>query len=246
MVAVGAMPFTKAMYDDIDASIASIKKIATEQLFVTGRVDLLWKQVEAQTNVVQVHEASLQRLQSAAATATSYAPCQPCGLGVSGAMGVQTDDGSPMPKPPLDDGSSIAKTVLQIIGGNGQCHCVHVDALIQKVAALEAKTTHQLRADAPAYGAAYVGDVDPLSGADPWRRAGGAGGDGSGHGPGGAPPQGPGRDGMPRDASGKLLLPLTLREHIGSAGGISIQANQAVAWLGKVRSRGTSSHALPC
>ena len=94
----GAMVFTKAMCDDIDKAITSIKKTASDQIFVTGRVDLLWGQVEAQSNVVQVHESAIQILQSATAASTS-APCQPCGHGVSGAMGVSTDDGSSMPKP---------------------------------------------------------------------------------------------------------------------------------------------------
>jgi hypothetical protein len=133
--AFGAMQFTEAMYDDIDASISSIKKVASEQLFVSGRVDLWWKQVEANTNVVQVHEAGIQALQAASVTNT-YAPCQQCG--VSGAMGVQTDDGSSMPKPTGGDGDgSIASTVLKVIGGNGQCHCVHVTELQKKVEVIE-------------------------------------------------------------------------------------------------------------
>ena len=203
------MVFTKAMYDDIDRAITSIKKTASDQIFVTGRVDLLWGQVEAQSNVVQVHESAIQILQSATAASTS-APCQPCGHGVSGAMGVSTDDGSSMPKPP-SDGSAMSSTLLKVIGGNGQCHCVHVDTLIKQVAAIEnqlkAIGNSRLRADAPAYGS-----PDPFATADPWggHRPDGAGGAGGG-GPGGS-------GGAPRDSAGKLTLPLTLREHIGSVG----------------------------
>ena len=50
----GAMVFTEAMCKDIDAAIVSIKKVTSEQLFAGGRIDLLWKHVEAQTNVAQV------------------------------------------------------------------------------------------------------------------------------------------------------------------------------------------------
>ena len=61
----------------------------------------------------------------------------------------------------------MASTMLEIIGGNGQCHCVHVTELEQKVEAIEKdlntlKTT-PLRAYAPAFGGA-----DPFVQFDPW------------------------------------------------------------------------------
>ena len=226
MAVAGPMVFTKVMYDEIDKAISSIKKVSSDQLFVGGRLDLLWKQVEAQTNVAQVHGAALQQLQDAATPATPTGPCMPCGVGVLGAIGVPTGEAA-APKP-TDDGSVMSATLLKVIGGNGQCHCVHVGQLIKQVAALEARpTSTPLRADAPAYGAS-----DPFSHSDPWQPAGaggagGANGSGSGDGPGdGSGPGGHGnqgqpgfnRDGMPRDARGKLILPLLLREHIGSAG----------------------------
>jgi hypothetical protein len=191
-------------------------------MFVTGRVDLLWKQVEAQTNVVQVHESATQGLQASSGSGT-YAPCKACGPGVSGAIGVPADEAA-APKP-NDDGSVISSTLLKVIGDNGQCHCVHVTELIKQVDIIEKQlkanklgSGTSLRADAPAYGA-----TDPLAYSDPWRPAGagGAGGDGGG-GAGGGGEGGPGpgsnRDGMPRNANGKLTVPLTLREHIGSLG----------------------------
>jgi len=216
----GSMVFTKDMYNDIDAAINSIKKTANDQMFMTGRVDLLWKQVEAQTNVVQVHESSIQQLQSAAAAAAPTGPCKPCCSGVLGAIGVPTDEAA-APKP-TDDGSVMSTTLLKVIGGNGQCHCVHVDMLIKQVEVIEQhlktiKSGSNLRADAPSYGA-YPG-ADPFTASDPWgsSRPGGAGGHDGGA-SGGAHGGGPGRDGMPRDATGKLILPLTLREHVGSLG----------------------------
>ena len=83
---------TNATHGGIDASTAPIKKVASDQFFVVGRVGPLWEQLEAQTNVVQVHDASLQQLQPAAASGAPSAPCQPCGLGFSGAVGVPTED----------------------------------------------------------------------------------------------------------------------------------------------------------
>ena len=138
-VVPGAMAFTKAMYDDLDVAIKSIQKTASDQMFVSGRVDMLWKQVEAQTNVVQVHESAIQGFQASSGSNT-YAPCKACGPGVLGATGVPTDDGSSMPKP-TGDGSVVSATLLQVIGGNGQCHCIHVDKLIKQVEALEARPT---------------------------------------------------------------------------------------------------------
>ena len=31
----------------------------------------------------------------------------------------------------------MAITMLKVIGGNGQCHCVHVDVLVKQVGAVE-------------------------------------------------------------------------------------------------------------
>ena len=56
----GTMVFTSAMYKEIDQAISSIKRVATDQLFVAGRVDLLWQQVETQSNNVQSHESTIQ------------------------------------------------------------------------------------------------------------------------------------------------------------------------------------------
>ena len=39
----GAMVFPKAMCDDIGQSIASITEVVSDQLFVVGRVGLLWE-----------------------------------------------------------------------------------------------------------------------------------------------------------------------------------------------------------
>ncbi len=69
-VVPGAMAFTKAMCDDIDKAVNSIRKTSTDQLFVTGRADLRWKQVEAHTNVVQVHESAVQGLQASSASSS--------------------------------------------------------------------------------------------------------------------------------------------------------------------------------
>ena len=33
----------------------------------------------------------------------------------------------------MGDGSAIAKTMPQVIGGNGQCHCAHVGSLTKLV-----------------------------------------------------------------------------------------------------------------
>ena len=76
----GGIAFTQAMYDDIDSAIVSIKGVTSDQLFVGGRVDLLWKQVEAHTNVVQVHGAAIQGLQNSPASGT-YPQCKVCGDG---------------------------------------------------------------------------------------------------------------------------------------------------------------------
>jgi hypothetical protein len=169
---------TNAMYEDIDASIASIKNVASEQLFVSGRVGILWKQVGAQTNVVQVHEAALQQLQSAVATSTAFS-CQACGPGGLGAVGVPTDDGSSMPKPTGGDGDGLmASTMLKIISGNGQCHCFHVTELQKKVEAIE-KDLITLKSTPLRAGA------DPFVQFDPWtshRPTGPGGADGGGHG----------------------------------------------------------------
>ena len=60
-----------------------------------------------------------------------------------------------MPNPP-GDGDAMSSTLPKVIGGNGQCHCIHVDALIKQVAAIEEQLktggSSRLRADAPAYG----------------------------------------------------------------------------------------------
>ena len=126
---------------------------------------MLWKQVEAQTGMVNNHEAAIQQMQPASPSTTPHT-CHACGPGVSGAMGVPAEDGSTTPNTPGGDGV-MASTMLKITGGNGQCHCVHVTELQQKVEAIEKdlntlKTT-PLRADAPAFGGA-----DPFVQLDLW------------------------------------------------------------------------------
>ena len=76
----------------------------------------------------------------------------------------------------------MATTMLKVIGGNGQCHCVHVDTLMKQIETFEQrfkdfKPSNGLNANAADY-------IDPFSVSDPWgpRRPGGDGGDGGGGG----------------------------------------------------------------
>ncbi len=212
-----AVPFTQTMFNEIKETIHKVREL--EKLggvvdLMNIRAEVIGKNSEQLVGTVTAHGERIRMLEASTGNTGGNGghQCGTCGP-AGGGLGLQGCGGGPPPAPGLNtsqglfpgssgDGDPLG-LMKGIIGGNGQCHCKHVEDLIKRVSTLEqAGGRAGARGFVPgtgSYGTGPGNGDDPLQANDAWRRP---------------------RDGdpVPRDPRGRRILPLDLPEPLGAAG----------------------------
>ena len=144
-----AVPFTRAMQTDMEHIHNKLLGIDAETLkVVTDNVTPICEQLNIMHNQASAQQEQLAIITEALSSRNSGSlapPCVPCGAAnpwsaagsgprtcPSGPPGFNGNGG------PGSSGDGDPMDILRaVVGGNNQCHCIHVKELIEKVTALE-------------------------------------------------------------------------------------------------------------
>ena len=218
-----AVTFTQTMFSQIKDNIQKVhelEKLAGVVDLMNTRTAVIGKNSEELVGTVIAYGERIRVLETSAANppqkiaehlgghggpgasgpAGSYTDlrCSTCGP-LGDGFGAPGCGGVPPPAPGLAGGGDPLGLMKEIIGGNGRCHCKHVESLIARVNLIEqaggGRGAHGPRPGGDGHGS----NDDPLQTNDAWRR-----------------PRDD--DPVPRDARGRRTLPLHLPEPLGAAG----------------------------
>ena len=220
-------PAMRATLDDMYNEIKQIKSVNVGSTLLQDRLTIIGSNVDTMRMEQSAVQHRVEQIEAQMATHTdALFQVSACGLGYAavapaqsagccgnaaytatsagqwngaGPLGYPQPGGHGSPTPGSSGDGDPLGILRAVIGGNGNCHCVHVKEVIEKVAALE-------RRAGPCPSPAGPRGGDPLLGRDPW--GGARRGDTS--------PAGPQGDEGPRDAQGRRLLPLALRGPLGA------------------------------